>query len=301
LEKMLEKETTLLDIKTKFISYWYNNFTNLKLVKKSEKDIITKISKLGIYSNNDNIIHVRFRMSTFNYDILTDFLNLVLNTITLKGMDQIEDTSVLNERITEFDKKTGEMNVNYENLIVTAGINFEKLKELKGIDNKRTRCNDINTIYRLYGIEAARNIIYYEIIVAYGGSSINHNHLALLVDLITHTGSIIAIDRHGLDKLDIDPITRASFEKTMDHFVHAALFSEEDKMGSVSSRIALGRVIPGGTGAFKLFLDTEKLENSEYSQDEKGGRISFKELNQESLLDDIMMYGINETDFFIPK
>jgi DNA-directed RNA polymerase II subunit RPB1 len=191
--------------------------------------------------------------------------------------------------------------VKYENVVVTAGVNFEKLKEIKGIDHTRTRCNDVNTIYRLYGIEAARHIIYYEVIAAYGGPSINHNHLALLVDLMTHTGIIISIDRHGLDKLDIDPITRASFEKTMDHFIQAALFNEKDSMESVSSRIALGRVIPGGTGAFELMLDTEKLENSEYSKDEKGGRISFNELNEESILEDILKYGINETDFFIPK
>jgi DNA-directed RNA polymerase II subunit RPB1 len=301
LEKMLEKETTLLDIKTKFISYWYNNFTNLKLVKRSEKEIINKISKLGIYSNNDNIIHIRFRMTTFNYDILTNFLKLVLNVITLKGMDKILDTNLIEQRITNFDKNSGELNVKYENVVVTAGVNFEKLKEIKGIDHTRTRCNDVNTIYRLYGIEAARHIIYYEVIAAYGGPSINHNHLALLVDLMTHTGIIISIDRHGLDKLDIDPITRASFEKTMDHFIQAALFNEKDSMESVSSRIALGRVIPGGTGAFELMLDTEKLENSEYSKDEKGGRISFNELNEESILEDILKYGINETDFFIPK
>jgi hypothetical protein len=29
MEKMIDKETTLLDIKTKFISYWYKNYTNL--------------------------------------------------------------------------------------------------------------------------------------------------------------------------------------------------------------------------------------------------------------------------------
>ena len=49
----------------------------------------------------------------------------------------------------------------------------------------------------------------------------------------------------------------------MDHFVNAAIFNEKDNMKSVSSRIAVGRVIPGGTGAFDLLLDTKKLENSE--------------------------------------
>jgi hypothetical protein len=58
LEKMMEKETTLLDIKTKFVTYWYKNFSNLKNVKKSHKDILVNVDKLAILSNNDNIIHM---------------------------------------------------------------------------------------------------------------------------------------------------------------------------------------------------------------------------------------------------
>jgi hypothetical protein len=39
MEKMHDKETTLLDIKTKFFTYWYKNFSNIKNVKKSHKDM----------------------------------------------------------------------------------------------------------------------------------------------------------------------------------------------------------------------------------------------------------------------
>ena len=45
---------------------------------------------------------------------------------------------------------------------------------------------------------------------------------------MTHLGEIISIDRHGLNKLDNDPMSKASFEKTMDHFVNAAIFNEKD-------------------------------------------------------------------------
>ena len=96
-------------------------------------------------------------------------------------------------------------------------------------------------------------------------------------------------------------MTRASFEKTMDHFINAAIYNETDKVEAVSSRIMVGRVINGGTGAFDLLLNTEKLENIEYSKDETGGRITFKPLETESILDDIMKFGLNETDFFIPN
>ena len=48
-------------------------------------------------------------------------------------------------------------------------------------------------------------------------------------------------------------------------------------------------------------LNTEKLENIEYSKDETGGRITFKPLEEDSILDDILKFGLNETDFFIPN
>jgi DNA-directed RNA polymerase II subunit RPB1 len=173
---------------------------------------------------------------------------------------------------------------------------------MKGIDHVRTKCNDIANILKYYGIEAARQILIHELTSTYsnGGSNINQNHLSVLVDQMCHLGEIISIDRHGLGKIDMDPIARASFEKQMDHFVNAALFNEKDQMKSVSSQIAVGRVISGGTGVFDLLLDTKKLENSEYTEDETGGRITFTPLEEEPLLYDIMKYDVGKNDFFIP-
>ena len=88
---MLDKETSLLDIKTKFITYWYKNFSNVKTIKKNLKNIITKIDKLAILSNNDNIIHIRFKLTYFTYSTLTDFIKIILDDLTLKGIDGIDD------------------------------------------------------------------------------------------------------------------------------------------------------------------------------------------------------------------
>lgn len=300
LEKMLDKDTNLLDIKTKFIAYWYENFTNLKQLKKSQKKIISNINKLAILGNNDNIIHIRFSMSSFDYNSITDFLKIVLDEITLKGMNNINDSNLVEERYINFNND-GSSEVIKENVIITSGINFDMVNKLKNIDYVRTRCNDISTIVRLYGIEAGRSILYNEFVTAFSSSKLNHNHLAVLVDLMTCLGTVISIDRFGLNKLDTDPMTKASFEKTMDHFLNAAIYNEVDKVEAVSSRIMVGRVINGGTGAFDLLLNTDKLENIEYSKDETGGRITFKPLEEDSILDDIMKFGLNETDFFIPN
>jgi DNA-directed RNA polymerase II subunit RPB1 len=78
---------------------------------------------------------------------------------------------------------------------------------------------------------------------------------------------LTSIDRHGLNKLDTDPFARASFEKTVEQLITAAVFNETDHMNSVSSRIMAGLCIKGGTGLCNLILDRDLLENSEYTID----------------------------------
>ena len=306
-EKMIDKETSLLDIKTKFIAHWYKNYTNIKNLKKNEKEVISRITKCAIISNNstdtEQIIHIRFNMSSFNYNIITDFLNMIFDDITLKGIENIDDIEVVQERIVEFSKNTGAVSVDKEYVVYTSGINFNKLRLIKGIDFNKTRCNDIITIYKMYGIEATRQIIINELYNTYAenGAIVNINHLSLVVDHMCHLGEVISIDRHGMGKIDADPFVRASFEQQMEHFINAAIFNEKDVMKSVSSRIMMGRVIQGGTGSFELLLDTKKLEKSEYTENESGGRITFTPLEEEPLLLDIVKYDNNKMDFFLPQ
>jgi DNA-directed RNA polymerase beta' subunit len=302
IEKMHDKETTLLDIKTKFISHWYKYFNNHKNLKKNEKEIFTKISRCAILSNENNIIHIRFNMNKFNYNIIIEFLKIILEQVTLKGLDNITNISIDHERKIIYEDDGNVKDIK-EYVVYTSGINMEKIKYLKGINMARTRCNDTAVIYRLYGVEAARCCLLNELKSTFeaGGSTINYNHMSVLIDMMTHLGIVISVDRHGLNKVESEPLARASFEKTMEHFTNAAIFNEKDNINSVSSRIMIGKVINGGTGAFDILLDTNKLENSEYTKDESGGRIIFTGLLEEdTLLLDVVKNDI-VYDFFVPK
>lgn len=302
IEKMLDKETTLLDIKTKFITYWYKNFADTKNLKKY-KEIITNIDALAILNNSDNIIHIRFRMLNFNYSYLTTFLkNVVLQVVTLKGIDNINGVNMFQDMFVTFDEE-GNKKVDKEWVVVTDGINMEKLLTMKNIDHTRTFMNDVMTTYKRYGIEAARQTIINELTVTFnagGGGDINNAHMSLLVDFMTHTGEIISIARHGLIKIDSEPLARASFEQTMDHFINAALYNESDHLKSVSSRVMCGRVINGGTGCFDIMLDTDKLIRSEYIEDETGGRTTFVKLMKDDIFSDIINNELPVLDFMIP-
>ena len=188
-------------------------------------------------------------------------LEIIKNIYILKGIENIQEINILHESAVHFNKDTGAVLDDKEYVVYTNGININSMLLMKGIDHTRTKCNDIFTVLKHYGIEAARCILAHELTVAFE-SKINQSHLSVLVDQMCYMGEILSIDRHGLGKIDMDPLARASFERTMDHFSNAALFNEKDSLQSLSSRVAVGRVITGGTGAFDLLLDTKKISNS---------------------------------------
>jgi DNA-directed RNA polymerase II subunit RPB1 len=162
------------------------------------------------------------------------------------------------------------------------------IKNISAIDMTRTILNDLYTVYKHYGIEAARMLLIREMNTVFRQSSISYHHLSLLADIMTATGGITSIDRHGITKLDTDPLSRASLEVPIEQFLKASLFNEIDKMNSVSSQIMVGRAFRGGTGLCELILDNELLENTEYHEIRDNKHYNkYIDLETNSLMSDI--------------
>ena len=276
-EKLLNKEVSLLDIKSQFCFNWEKRYQDVKNIKREKRQLLEKISQLAVLSNTDNddipTIHIRFDMTNFNSATIIDFMDLFVDEFKLKGMEGIDDIlgggKAQEERYISFDNPENSLEKKSEYVIYTKGINMDDIRNIIGVDLSRTYCNDIITVYEIFGIEAARNLIIREIITVLtsNGSSTNYQHVGMFGDLMTNVGTLTSIDRHGLNKLDTDPFSRASFEKTVDQLITAAVFNEVDYMKSVSSRIMAGLCIKGGTGLCNLILDKDLLENSEYTID----------------------------------
>lgn len=276
-EKLLNKEVTLLDIKSQFCFAWEKRYSDIKSMKREKKQLVDKITQLAIASNTDNddipTIHIRFDMTNFSQTTIVNFMDMYVDEFKLKGMSDIVDIlaggKAYEERYICFDNPEHIIEKKSEYTITTKGINMEAVKNIIGVDLNRTHCNDIISIYENYGIEAARNYIIKDIINVYtsNGSTTNYQHVQVFGDLMTQMGTLTSIDRHGLNKLDTDPLSRASFEMQHDQLIAAAIFNEVDYMKSVSSRIMAGLCIKGGTGLCDIILDTELLKNSEYTTD----------------------------------
>ncbi len=269
-EKLYEKEVSLLDIKSKLCHFWEKR-NNEKVVKGDDKQIVNNVTNIAILSNTDYdivpVLHIRFDVVTFDISLINGFADLMVDNFALKGMPGISKISGPNaERIIDIDETTGALEKSEQYVIPTSGTNLIDIRYLNHIDIHKIVSNDVVDMYVNFGIEAARSVLLKEIILAYegAGSSINYQHVAILVDMITFNGNLISIDRHGMNKTSIGPLSKASFEKQSDILLKAAAFSEVDMMKGVSARIMAGLVVNGGTGFCDVKLDHEFIQNSEY-------------------------------------
>jgi DNA-directed RNA polymerase beta' subunit len=267
-EAMLENDITLLDIKIKFIKYW-EEYTNDNSISK-RKLIISRIYNGCILSNFDNskepTINIRLDILNPDNNTLVEIGQYILNKISIKGVQTIEKVNKCDkQKVIAYNSDNSIKSDAYEYVIYTTGIDIEKIKTIKYIDYYTMYLNDIYLVYINFGIEAARTHIMIEIDKVYngGGIPINISHLGLLADIMTNTGSITSIDRHGINRLDTDPLSRVSFEQPIEQLMMASAFNEIDHMKSVSSRIMAGRCIKGGTGLCDVLMDNDMIENSE--------------------------------------
>ena len=267
-EKMIERNVTMMEIKTSFCHNWTMRYEDSKGSKKEYKKIIDKISQTAIVTNFDNsavpIVHIRFDANNYNFNTLVQFQEMVINKYKIKGIPNIFESNNIEEKsYVDFDSEGNVLNKK-QFIIVTDGINLDEVAQINGINLLETKCNDIVVIYETYGVEAARTAFIREFTLAIestGGFS-NYQHVEVLADAVTHMGGLIAVNRHGANKLDTDPFSRASFEKTVEQLLAAAVFGESDHIRSVSARIMIGALINGGTGCFDLLLDHEKVKRT---------------------------------------
>ncbi|MGD2142193.1 MAG: DNA-directed RNA polymerase subunit A' [Candidatus Bathyarchaeota archaeon] len=147
----------------------------------------------------------------------------------------------------------------YENgewVIRTDGSNLEGVLGIEGVDPARTTTNDIHEIAAILGIEAARNALIKEAhsVLEEQGLDVDVRHVMLVSDIMTNSGEIQQIGRHGISGKKSSVLARAAFELTIQHLVNAAIKGETDPLKGVIENIIVGQSMPLGTGSVELFM-----------------------------------------------
>jgi len=298
-ESMLDECTTKIDEKEK--SKWIIRFVlnkekmldsniNMEEIDYAIKESYNNVLCMFSDYNSDNLIF-RIRMtkaidkkknkqqSLDQSDELYVLKNLqhdILNNLVVRGVKNI--SKVIIRKITDNIEFIDDSYKKKEIWVLdTVGTNLLDILSLNFIDKKKTYCNDIQEIYSVLGIEAARQSIFNEFseVIEFDSTYINYRHLTMLADRMTYTDKMISVFRHGINNDNIGPIAKASFEETPEMFLKAARHGELDNMRGVSANVMCGQEGYYGTSSFNILLDNDELMNKEsYINDDENNELT---------------------------
>jgi len=144
-------------------------------------------------------------------------------------------------------------------IIETEGTNLEAVLTLDGVDYRRAISNDIHEVAEVLGIEAARTVIMRELkkVLDQQGLDTDIRHLMLISDVMTWTGRVRQVGRHGVVGEKESPLARAAFEVTVKNLVEASIRGENEQFRGVVESVLAGKYIPIGTGIVQLLMEFE--------------------------------------------
>ena len=244
-----------------------------------------------IYSDyNSNKLIMRMRLPAQMKDGLDDLSNLkkfqnrILNGIVFRGVPGIKSVTFREDK-DMLELVDGVYKEVHQYVLDTDGSNYIQVMNHPYVDSTRLSSSHVHDIYEILGIEATRAVLLNEITTLFEEAGVNNRHLGLLCDVMTRGGRLMPSNRHGVNKTDIGPLAKASFEEMEKILLNAALFGELDPITGVSANIMTGQVIRCGTGFFNVLLDEGafvRLQNGlapveGYDEEEEG------ELTQEQI------------------
>ncbi|MFB6254655.1 MAG: DNA-directed RNA polymerase subunit A'' [Halobacteriaceae archaeon] len=211
-------------------------------------------SKLGVETDQNGTL-IAFGPKQPSYRQLLQLVE-ELRDIVFKGIEDISRVVIRKEEIEGQE----------EFVLYTEGSAFGKVLEIEGVDASRTTCNNIHEIRNTLGIEAAREAIIDETmntLEEQGLDDVNVRHLMLVADIMTNTGNIESIGRHGISGSKNSVLARAAFEVTVSHLLDAAVYGEVDDLNGVTENVIVGKPIKLGTGDVDLRMGASMESSSD--------------------------------------
>jgi DNA-directed RNA polymerase II subunit RPB1 len=258
-EIMLEKNITMDDISFTLNNCYQQEITCVYSDYNSDK-LIFRIRMTEIKESASSI---RAKKQTLdqsdNIYILKNFQEQLLQNVIIRGVSGINKVLLRKIKDNVFERN-GKFEKQDTWVLDTVGTNLLEVLSLDIIDPCRTISNDIDEVYQVLGIEAARQTILNELVevVSFGGVNINYHNYSVLCDRMTFTSRMISISRFGINTDDIGPIAKASFEETPEMFLKAARHGELDIMRGISANVMCGQEGYFGTSLFQVVLDIDK-------------------------------------------
>jgi DNA-directed RNA polymerase beta' subunit len=211
------------------------------------------IGQIDIFLDTEDISLPEKRINFINDDNVKDIyieevVQPTLAKLIVAGIQGIE-TVYFNDAIDSFE---------------TNGSNFKELLGLPFVDHTRSVSNNLWDIYNTLGVEATRQFLINEFMSLMDG--INKCHIQLLVEKMTFNGRIASVSRYTMRTEECGPFGKASFEETMDNFLRAGMYGQEEATKGVSASVICGKVAQMGTGCFDLKMNIPMIKGEEHKK-----------------------------------
>jgi DNA-directed RNA polymerase II subunit RPB1 len=204
-------------------------------------------------------IHIPEGSEQDDFTHLKKFQSKLLNTCVIRGVPGIKAVTFREDK-QKVEVVEGSYRELTQYILDTDGSNYIKVMNHPLVDANRLYSTNIYDVMDILGLEAVRAILVQEIIPIFGSDSVNYRHIGILCDYITRSGRLMSIDRYGINKNDVGPLGKMSFEETSKIVMNAALFGEMDPVTGVSANIMMGQPIRGGTAFSQILLDDQMLQ-----------------------------------------
>ena len=225
----------------------HNNYDDLYCVFSPDSigriDIFVDINGIDI---DEEVVYINDDNKEFVY--MQEIVKPTIKKMHICGISGIKQIYYLRDK-----SRPGEW------MVETDGSNFSEIMGHPRIDKSRTVSNDPLDMYVTLGIEAANETIYNEFLILM--PKINKCHAKLLSNKMTYFGSVTSINRYGQRKDNSGPMSKASFEETLENFLNAASYGMCETTRGISSSIICGKRGKMGTGLCSLHIDINALKN----------------------------------------
>jgi len=210
------------------------------------KEIADKLEEeIGVHSeiSGDTLI---IRPEEPSYRQLLQLVKSV-QSVVLKGIKGLKRVVIRKEESGEY-------------VLYTEGSVLSEVLGIDGVDATRTSTNNVNEIFEVMGIEAARSALIHEATetLKEQGLTVDIRHIMLVADIMTVDGDVKPIGRHGISGEKASVLARAAFEVTVSHLLDSGMSGDVDELRGVTENVIVGQPIRLGTGNVKLIAKKSK-------------------------------------------
>jgi DNA-directed RNA polymerase II subunit RPB1 len=216
------------------------------------------------YNADKLIMRIRIDESPSDNDDFSNlkkFQNRILNSCVIRGVPGIKAVTFRQDKQkVSLEGEEGRYAELTQYILDTDGSNYIKVMNHPAVDANRLYTTNVHDVMDILGLEAVRAILINELLPIFEQAPVNYRHLGILCDYITRSGRLVSIDRYGINKNDIGPLGKMSFEETSKIVLNAARFGEVDPVTGVSANIMMGQAFRGGTAFSQIMMDDAMLE-----------------------------------------